>query len=320
MDRESTKAQLRALLLHDVAYLCRRKDVRWSTPIVRTLHDIRSANLPAVFFGGVLRSLLLSRLEHGRLGRPRDVDIVVAGASVGSLRETFHGLVERETRFGGLHLQRENWQFDVWPVDQTWAFQRENRLEREFSALPATTFFNLEAIAVDVWPLPGHPRRIYSGDDQFFDGVLSRTLEINKEENPFPALCVVRAIVMASATGFAVGPRLAEYLSFHHRRVSDQDLEHVQLRHYSQIRQSVTMMRAALERIAEAHRLDPHARIEVFSARQMTLWPEDEPGWPRVTLHVLTKTKSRDEHEPDRRFAADARLGARRQSPNRDRH
>src|SRR4051812_48642791 len=61
--------------------------------------------------------------------------------------------------------------------------------------LPETTFFNLEAIAVDVWPQIGKARSIYSGDDQFFEGIITRTLELNRPENPFPGLCIVRSLV-----------------------------------------------------------------------------------------------------------------------------
>jgi hypothetical protein len=89
MDKHARISRLKAMLLKDVASLCSRRDRLWSEPIVHTLQDIRRANVRAVLFGGTLRSLLLSRLQNRRFGRPRDVDIVVAGTSLDALRERF---------------------------------------------------------------------------------------------------------------------------------------------------------------------------------------------------------------------------------------
>jgi hypothetical protein len=287
MDRDVTIARLKLLLRRDVADLCRRHDRVWSEPIGQTLREIRKAKIRAVLFGGALRSLVLSRLRYGRLGRPRDLDIVIAGTNVGELADRFRSIVVRETRFGGLQLRRMNWHFDVWPLDRTWAFQRGGAKEARFEALPSTTFFNLEAVAIDVWAKPGHAREIYSGDDQFFDGIISRTLEINLEENPFPSLCVVRALVMAEVTGFAIGPRLARYLVVHGTTVFDADLEETQRRHYGQIRLDVRTMRDRLSRVASEYARDGRSAIALPRQEQLTLWPEigDEP--PALNVHVL---------------------------------
>jgi hypothetical protein len=287
MDKRTTISRLKAMLLKDVAYLCQRHDRLWSEPIVRTLEDIRRANVRAVLFGGTLRSLLLSRLQEQRFGRPRDVDIVVAGTSLDALRERFRSITKRETRFGGLRLERMNWQFDVWPLHRTWAFLENDQWEPRFSALPWTTFFNLEAIAVDVWVKPGQRRTIYSGDDQFFEGVISRTIEINRHENPFPSLCVVRALVMASSTKFAIGPRLAHYLIINGSALSDAELEQTQLKHYGQIRCDVGMIRKWLEHVSSSYTQNSHSPITLPMYRQLSLWPEIEADRAQLKVHVL---------------------------------
>ena len=38
----------------------------------------------------------------------------------------------------------------------------------DFGNLPNTTFLNIEAAAIDIWPGASGERQIYSGDDQFF--------------------------------------------------------------------------------------------------------------------------------------------------------
>jgi hypothetical protein len=287
MDRDVTISQLKAMLLKDVAYLCRRDDLLWTEPIVRTLREIREAGVQAVLFGGTLRSLLLSRLRHQRLGRPRDLDIVVAGSSLDELRERFRASITRETRFGGLVLERMNWHFDVWPLQRTWAFLQDDTQLPRFSALPFTTFFNLEAIAVDVWTSPGRPRAIYSGDDQFFKGIILRTLEINHEDNPFPALCIVRSLIMAWSTGFSMGPRLARYLMLHGPTISDVELEDTQRRHYGQIRCDVNTMRRWLDHLAERHTRNSQSTVVLPIPYQRRLWPEEEDGGSRLNLHIL---------------------------------
>ncbi len=293
MDKDATISQLKAMLLKDVAYLCRRDDRLWTEPIIRTLREIREANVRAVFFGGTLRSLLLSRLRHHRLGRPRDLDIVVAGSSLDELRERFRALITRETRFGGLALERMNWHFDVWPLQHTWAFLQDSTQFPRFSGLPFTTFFNLEAVAVDVWASPGCPRTIYSGDDQFFKGILLRMLEINREDNPFPALCVVRSLVMAWSTGFCMGPRLAHYLMLHGPAISDAELEDTQLRHYGRMCCDINTMRRWLDHVANHHARNSRSAVALPIPRQMKLWPEEEDKWSQLNLHILTEEAER---------------------------
>ena len=91
-------------------------------------------------------------------------------------------------------------------------YRRDGLGDAGFSALPSTTPFNLEAIAVDAWPYAARSREVFSGDDQFFEGVLSRTLELNRADNPFSALTVVRALVLAAELGFRIGPNSSSTL------------------------------------------------------------------------------------------------------------
>src|SRR5436190_7107253 len=110
-------ASLKRQLLDDVGILFDRKAV-WKEPILEVLDRLRNSNARAVLFGGTLRSLLVSRVFERRFGRPRDVDVVIAGVPLSELEERFRELLKRRTRFGGLHLRRGTWQFDVWPVGE----------------------------------------------------------------------------------------------------------------------------------------------------------------------------------------------------------
>ncbi len=279
MDSQTTVDDLKACLRNDVAYLCHRVDRRWAEPIARTFRDLRESKAHAVFFGGTLRSLLLARMSsrgRTRIGRPRDIDIVVDGIDLEDLRIRFASMVSRETRFGGLQLKRLNMQFDVWPLNRTWSFVHDETPTPTFSDLPFTTFFNVEAIAVDVWAEPGSTRSIYSGDDQFFKGILSRTIEINREDNPFPVLSVARSLIMASFLGFAIGPNLARYLATHGPGISNSEFENIQMKHYGQLRMAPDSMRELIDEIRRKVDRGDAAPFKIPAWRQLMFWPDNE--------------------------------------------
>src|SRR6266542_3531098 len=236
MDARLSVPDLKRKLLEEVRALFHRNGSVWKAPILDVLQDLRRSNVQAVLFGGTLRSLLVSRLFEGRPGRPRDVDVVISGVSLSRLEEQFSDILIRRTRFGGLQLKRGAWQFDVWPVSETWAFRQDHSGPADFAELPSTTTFNLEAVAVEAWSNDGRPRALFSGNDQFFEGILSRTIELNRVDSPFPELTVVRALVLASDLRFKIGPRLARYISDAGRSPSEEVLERVQASHYGHAR------------------------------------------------------------------------------------
>lgn len=187
---------------------------------------IRGRNWDAVLFGGTLRDLML----HGASQLPRDVDIVIAGVSKDQIAELFSDCIIRQTRFGGLHLQHKGWLFDVWSLTDTWAFKGSDRGQIDFEDLPKTTFLNVEAVVADLTAKPGRARKIRANG--FFEAIAEQVLEINKEENPFPMLCVVRTLITAARLQFSISRRLCKYLLHHSRSTSAEELVDVQLKHY----------------------------------------------------------------------------------------
>ena len=265
---------LKATLSEEVKSFC-RDDRDWKRPISRTVRELREMEQQSVFFGGTLRSLLTSRLDYHRPGRPRDVDIVMRDIGIETLRSRFHDIVARETRFGGLQLKRVHWQFDIWPLDRTWMFVNERKISPNFADLPSTTFLNLEAIAVEVWPRPGHSRRIYSGDDQFFRGILNSEVEVNREENPHPDLCVVRALILASSLGYRLGPRLSALISSWGARLPEGELERVQTTHYGAVRFSGRILREWIRFIGHSVAKDDAKPVYLPKSRQLPLFPTE---------------------------------------------
>jgi hypothetical protein len=275
---------LKRKLLAEVRTLFQPNGSAWKVPILQVLQDLKQADVQAVLFGGTLRSLLVSRLFEGRLGRPRDIDVVVLGAPLSELTNRFHGIVARHTRFGGLKLRNGHWHFDVWPLEETWAFRKDKAVAR-FEDLPSTTTFNLEAIAVEVWSKDRKPRALFSGHDQFFDGILSKTLELNRMDSPFPELAVVRAVIMASELRFKIGPCLAAYIAEIATTLSEEDIDEIQANHYGYSRITGHTLKQIMQVISR--RSPMQKSIELPRMGQLHLWEAEPDTVPHITFHFL---------------------------------
>ncbi|HEX4230243.1 MAG TPA: hypothetical protein VHZ07_16325 [Bryobacteraceae bacterium] len=261
---------LKRKLLADVQVLFRPNGSTWKSPILQVLEALRQSGVQAVLFGGTLRSLLVSRIFEGRFGRPRDIDVVVSGAGLSELEERFRSILARRTRFGGLQLRNGDWRFDVWPLNETWALKKDRIASASFEDLPSTTTFNLEAAAVEAWSRAGRPRALFSGNDQFFKGLLSRTLELNRTDSPFPELTVVRAVVMATELRFKIGPLLAEYIADVGSNLTEEAIAQIQAKHYGQPRLSNRTLKHSINLIS--WRSSEHVAINLPPGGQLQLW------------------------------------------------
>jgi len=292
------KEELVGRLRETVTQFYRKDGRHWKEPVIAMLRRLKEAQVDAVFFGGTLRSLLATRIVGKGQKRPRDVDIVISGNSMDSIREIVEEQIERTTRFGGLQVKEQNWQFDLWPVEKTWAFEKDGVSERSFEALPRTTYFNLEAIAVEVWPRAGKSRRVFAGNNQFFEGIIDRLLEINREDNPFPSLCVVRAFVLAHSLDFDFGPRLTEYIVKNGLQLTSSDLKDVQRAHYGKERMLSCEIVDSIRFLADRFDVSSTTRTRLPRLRQRLFWEvyEKESSQveekPRLNFHVLDDSKT----------------------------
>ncbi len=148
----------------------------------------------------------------------------------------------------------------------------------DFAALPETTTFNLEAVAVEAWPYSGRRRALFSGNDQFFRGILSRTIELNLADNPFPELTVVRGVIMANETRFKIGPRLAGYIGQVGPSMNEEAVERIQTGHYGYARMNSRTLHGLIATIVRRTRDgesgglpvtgQPHSWVDVGEEKQ----------------------------------------------------
>jgi len=201
----------------------------WHVALHELQQRIRTQNWSVFVFGGTLRDILALSTSIP----PRDLDLVVAGATPQELQKVFSPELVRINRFGGLHLHVRKLPVDIWTLDSTWAFRERLIPGSDFSDLPKTTFLDVEAVVAKFQAQPGRARQVFS--QNFFRAIVERQVEINLEENPFPALCVVRSLVTARRLQFSLGPRLVRFILHHTYHLALEELEAVQQSHYGRI-------------------------------------------------------------------------------------
>lgn len=214
-----------ALIQQTEVYL---QSVAVSNVKLRHIFDILYRNRSKfAIFGGVLRDLYL----HGERAQPRDIDLVLEDKSL--IEDLPLCLVDsyRKTRFGGLHIEIESVQLDLWALAETWAFRQNLVSKHDFKHLPITSFFNVESIVAVFY----RDKCIELHSAGFFESMIERKLDINLEKNPFPDLCVVRALVMANQLNFSMSQKLIRYILFYSEKFSLDHFQTIQVKHYGRI-------------------------------------------------------------------------------------
>ena len=235
--------------------------------------------------GGAIRDLLLA--PPGSLPLPRDVDVIVDGCSSNDLESVFKDIkdiVVRRNSFGGLHLRRtvnvesfptEQYDllFDVWRLEDTWTIKAQE-LAPTIATFLSTSFLNIDSVAVAL-PADKRPARVF--ERGFFHAITNRTLEINSEHNPFPFVCVIRALILAAKLDFWIGPRLAYFIQDVASSASISELLQAQRSHYGQIRCRKRYISEWLETIrGQLKSGNRRVRLLNDQQRRLRLWQD----WP----------------------------------------
>ena len=243
---------------------------RGRAPLIGTLRALQDPSFGAILFGGLPRDLVVL----GGASVPRDVDVVVQ-VPISTVEHVFRKHIKRRTRFGGLHLNVQGWHFDVWSLSDTWAFQQRLVEPAIAPMLPRTTFLNAEAIAVELYHPPGRARRAYEGG--LAEAVSTRTLNINFEPNPYPALCVVRSILIASKLGFRLSPRLLCYIATQSTLLGIDELISAQIGHYGTLRRYAAEIRFIIDAIKSHLSRSPNEPLFLPSTDpiQLALWDDE---------------------------------------------
>jgi hypothetical protein len=223
-----------------------------------------------ILFGGVIRDLVVLGGRH----YPRDVDVVLRSGTTEDLIEEFQPHEYNLNRFGGLHLNVNRWSFDVWPLEKTWAFSNDNSMAPTPANLPKTTFLNVEAVAVTLNG-PSRIGQIYSNG--FFQALEDRVVGINYRDNPFPALCAVRALATAYKLYFRISSELARYFIDAAREFGASELVHVQEQHYGRVifrAHEITQLEEYFMRTLDSDGVSVIPMPDSYHPTQLHFWAE----------------------------------------------
>lgn len=179
--------------------------LRGGSPAAHALLVIK-ATLPwrFVLLGGAARDILLD----GAAAIPRDLDIVVEGASVGELAAIFP---LGRNYFGGLQGEMTGVKVDIWPLASSWGLRG---LEHpSFQDLVQRTTFNLEAIAFEL----GSELIVYEAG--YFRCMEEKELELVFEPVPVPPLNLIRAALFCRRFGLHPGPKLRAFIQTHREQI-----------------------------------------------------------------------------------------------------
>lgn len=244
-----------------------REQVRSRRPAVEVIRTIEGQPWAAYFFGGFARDLALG----SKSARPRDIDIIAPLASAAEIESVLAQWIVRRNRFGGYKLHAGTWEFDIWPAFDTWALREFRHRFQGIPDIPKSTFLNVEAILVSVTRNDSGEREVIDGG--FLDAWKSREIELNFDENPEPALCVVRSLYLAQKLSFRIGRRLMEYLA---KRRTDTRLASVmaaQLRHYGMPRIPSKVLEEQWSQVALAyHQGNAWFQLPPSRVEQLALW------------------------------------------------
>jgi len=178
-------------------------DVIEDRELVKFTREIRPRARIAIF-GGMLRDFSL----YGRKEFSSDIDIVIQANSNTNLINILKKYDTEINSFGGLRVKVGRWLFDIWYLENTWAFKQGIIKEQSFQSLVNTTFFNWDAIVLE---LNNKNRKIYCNKNYFKD-LGNRFLTINLEENPNPNGIIVRTLKRFIENDANLSFRLAKYV------------------------------------------------------------------------------------------------------------
>ena len=231
---------------------------RYHPHLYSILEEIRNNEYPAFLCGGAVRDLLLTNNRS-----PRDLDIIVGYISREKLVTFFSNNIKGATGLGGLKLQARDWSIDMWPLQDTWAFKEGRVAGNGFSDYPKITFLDIDAIAIQLFCKKRQKRAVYSNG--FFEAIATKTIEINFEENPAPAKCIVRALQIAYKFKFAIGPKLAHYIVAYVSQMGIEELTGIYKRRYINMHISAEKLYNCMKSIEVQLQTSNKSPVKVFA-------------------------------------------------------
>jgi hypothetical protein len=182
------------------------------------------SNADCYVFGGFVVDFLKQSNEH------RDIDIVILSLNQKTL-DLINAYGGIKNSFGGYKLNIDGVAIDIWAIKDTWAIKKMNNLDFDLiNQLPSTSFFNSTAIIYSVRA----KKVIYH--NKFIDFLYGNKLDILFQENPYPALCILKSYQYYK-TGIQFNKKLSNYI-YDRFNIYFHQLGDMQVKHYGSLKYS----------------------------------------------------------------------------------
>lgn len=180
-----------------------------------------------LFFGGSIRDICIFQ---ERVKMPRDFDIAIKFKDKD--KDVFNSLIEnynyRRNRFGGYKFTISNVEFDIWDLENTWAFKHTNLLPSEEN-LAKSVYLNIDGIVYNY-----NKAKLY--DEIFRTSIEDGTLDITLEKNPQIELNLLRALVFKNKYNLNLSNKLKSVFNQFNNNATDiltESLYELQFTHYN---------------------------------------------------------------------------------------
>ncbi|USD14094.1 hypothetical protein ND894_19175 [Priestia megaterium] len=166
-------------------------------PLINELVDKLSSEGDLLLFGGSVRNYFENQFKT----LPRDFDIVVN--TTNEIDSYFKDYNFTKNRYGGFKVSICGIEFDIWTLENTWAF-KEKKVSIAEKNLTETVFLNLDSIVYNL-----SKGLLYS---KLYEKALqTKTLDVVLHENPYVELNLLRALVFKKKYGFNLSCSLINY-------------------------------------------------------------------------------------------------------------
>lgn len=163
-------------------------------------------------FSGVIRDFLLGNIG---IDKNRDYDFVISG-----MRHFAEPLILREellynrNKFGGLKINKDDYVFDIWGLEDTWGLVRKNVKHPDAKALAKSAFFNFSAIVFD------YNSSSFIVSKEFCNFIISKKMDVVYKVNPHVESCIVSSFYYADQYNLKIGDELKKWIiKYYSKRV-----------------------------------------------------------------------------------------------------
>ena len=137
-----------------------------------------------LFFGGSIRDICIF---PNNPPSPRDFDIAIKFKNKEKFESIKNNYEYRKNRFGGYKFKISNVEFDIWNIENTWAFNHTD-LKVSEENLAKSVYLNIDGIVFNF-----NKSIVY--DESFDDSIKHSKIDIILEDNPQVELNLLRALV-----------------------------------------------------------------------------------------------------------------------------